>query len=225
MEKIERKHIADIGKLEKIFKNWEKWGEEYLLYKISKGISGTNFNSRFYSTYNELRNELELQVNGHCSFCDDFPVGTTSKEEIEHYFPKAIFPCLAYAWDNLFYICSKCNSNANSFTANNGFDFTLKSDLEEYNFSKIFYFDLGSGKVEVIESLLNKSSDLYNRAKLFLNRYGINNPKRNQARIYIFHDVKNFLMNPSDSRKRKDFAFRYVFDLAEKLYDIKNLYS
>lgn len=59
------------------------------------------------------------RTQDHCSFCDGFPVQGKSKNEIEHFVPKKqpagavetddFFRSEAYAWRNLFYICSCCN--------------------------------------------------------------------------------------------------------------------
>ncbi len=45
---------------------------------------------------------LAEQTQGHCSFCDAYPVSPPSLATIEHFCPKSKFPLLAFVWDNLY---------------------------------------------------------------------------------------------------------------------------
>ncbi len=80
MEKIKKPKISEIETLkihEEKLKNWceikKEWQSSGMIYKL-------------------LRDELSKLTNEHCSFCDGFPLNDTSKETIEHYFPKKMFP-------------------------------------------------------------------------------------------------------------------------------------
>jgi len=229
MEKINRKALKDIPSLEKLHNNWQKWGEElqeYQAYVKAKKEGKDTTQMKQGQTFSwregirpDLLQELEDQIDEHCSFCDGYPLGTESLEPIEHYYPKADFPCLAYTWGNLFYICDKCNSEANKTT----FEFTLKPDQVDYQFDTYFYFDASTGRLEVLENLEIEQPDLYQKATKFLERYGINTPKRTKAReLHLINDVQNFLQNtsnPTDQRERKHFKYRYVFDFVKKLIE------
>lgn len=221
MEKINRKALKDIPSLKKLHENWQKWGEEFKEYqdtKNKKETKGQAFSWR-ESIKTSLLQELEDQTNEHCSFCDGYPIGTESLEPVEHYQPKAEFPLLAYQWENLFYCCDKCNSEANK----TAFEFTLKPDQVDYEFETYFYFDSFTGRLEVLENLETEAPNKYQKATKFLERYGINTPKRTKAREHLINDIQNFfqnLSNPTDQRKRKDFKYRYVFDFVEKLIEM-----
>ncbi len=218
MEKINKPPITDIPALKNLEEKWEQWGKELQDHQNSKGKRGQKFSWR-EGCDKDLRPLLHDLTQGHCSFCDGFPIGEVSLEPIEHYFPKAQFPLMAYQWENLFYCCDKCNSEANKTT----FEYTLKPDDTDYTFSSYFYFDSDTGKITVLENLENSAPKKFNKANKFLQRYGINTPKRNMARIHLMNDIKNFHnnKNPSDSRKRKDFKYRYIFDYISRLKQTK----
>jgi uncharacterized protein (TIGR02646 family) len=216
MEKINRLPIADYLSLIILADNWQTWGQEYKEHLDSNKVKGVGFFWR-QNIYSELRHQLFLLTQGHCSFCDGYPIGENSKETIEHFYPKNDFPLQAYDWKNLFYCCDKCQSEANKIL----FLLTLKPDDTNYKFDDYFYFDLATGKLNVLENLENDNNSLFVNANNFLQRYGINNPIRNQSRKNLFYDVKNHLQNAQneeDKRTRDDFKYRYVYDLASLLY-------
>jgi uncharacterized protein (TIGR02646 family) len=223
MEKIIKPKLASISSLSKLAENFEIWGIEYKT-KIDNKKKGTNviFTWRDNLLYREIRTQLASITNYHCSFCDSYPVAKTSKETIEHYYPKAEYPLQAYDWDNLFYSCDKCQEESNKIS----FVKTLKPDEFDYFFDKYFYFDLSSGEIKVLEHLKVQSPTDYNNAKLFLERYGINSPTRNQSRQRLYEDVRNYLiaMNNNYSifeRERNDFEFRFVYDFCVDLFENK----
>ena len=95
MEQINRPPLSEVSTLKKLEDNWEEWGKEYKAYRDSKGKTGQNFSWR-EGIDKTLRPELEKLTDGHCSFCDGFPIGETVNPPIEHYHPKADFPLKAY---------------------------------------------------------------------------------------------------------------------------------
>jgi len=205
MEKIDRKPLSEIPTLKKLEDNWEKWGIESKAWRSSGRL------------YLEIRKQLENMTLEHCSFCDDFPIGANSTETIEHYFPKKEYFCFMYCWENLFYCCTKCQSEANKHS----FEYTLKPDNTDYRFEDYFYYHIKSGELRVLENL-EIDSDKHLKANQFLERYGINkNPKRIAARKATFENVLNRLKiaNPNDLRSRNDFEFRYVYDEAKRIYE------
>ncbi len=233
MEKINKRKLENIPTLQKLYDNWEKWGQDYKIFldngssKSPKGVKkvGQIFSWR-ENIYDELRTQIQIydgksHRDAHCCFCDGYPIGESSKETIEHFHPKADFPLLAYDWDNLFYCCDVCQSEANKIP----FTYTLKPSDSDYMFDSYFYFDLGSGEVKVLENLEKDSPDEYKKGEDFLKRYGINNDKRNIARKNLFLDVKNFFQNQSntdDVRIRHDFKYRFVYDFAKKIVQLMN---
>jgi uncharacterized protein (TIGR02646 family) len=216
MEKINKLPINKYPKLHVLAANWQTWGQEYKTFLDTKKASGVGFSWR-QNIYEPLRNELRLLTNWHCSFCDGYPIGETSKETIEHYFPKNDYPLQAYEWENLFYCCDKCQSEANK----SPFKPTLKPDEASYLFDDYFYFDLGTGELKVLENLENDEPHKFQNARNFLNRYGINNPIRNQSRKDVFQNIKNHLQNEDDERIRNDFNYRYIYDYTVSLLALK----
>jgi uncharacterized protein (TIGR02646 family) len=210
MEKITKPSISDIPTLIELSNNYIQWGKDFAE-KLGKGGKSSAFTWKG-GLYNEMRHQLCLITKEHCTFCDAFPVAHISKETIEHYFPKGEYPLKSYDWDNLFYCCDKCQSEANKIN----FIETLKPDTSTYTFSDYFYFDLGSGELKVLENLKMTNPTAFENATAFLIRYGIsNNPKRNRARITLFKEIQNHFAAKSitdDIRKRDDFMYRYVYD-------------
>ncbi len=84
--------------------------------------------------------ELRLMNQGHCSFCDWFPLDVSSNEPIEHFRPKSRDEFLdrAYDWRNLYYCCELCNSTKREQWQEE----LLAPDAEEYLFETYFEFDL-----------------------------------------------------------------------------------
>ncbi len=212
MEKIIKPTLASIPALRKLAENYVKWGQDFQTLLANGGKSSSFKFERSTGLYQKMRDELCAITKEHCSFCDTYPVGDKSKETIEHYYPKNDFPLKSYDWDNLFYCCDKCQSEANKTE----FKETLKPDVLDYHFSNYFYFDLQSGELKILEHLKTEFPADFEKAESFLIRYGINNnPKRNRARIFLYKDIQNHFMSKSqtgDDRLRDDFMYRYVYD-------------
>lgn len=208
MDKINRKKVTDFPKLEKLAKNWEQWGKEYAKYRATNGEEGINFSWRG-GIYKDLRANLANLTKGHCAFCDGNSFDA-SKETIEHFKPKNEFPLLAYQYENLFYCCDKCQSNSNKPYQPN-----IKPDHENYDFASIFYIDLKTFQIEVLEHLESDNPDLFTKAKAFLNRYGINGTYRISRRKNVYKDLQNYFIaeyGTADTRNRDNFQYRYLFD-------------
>lgn len=55
------------------------------------------------STLDEIRTTL-LQMSSKCHYCED-----SRANEIEHFYPKSIYPNLTFEWGNYLFSCSICN--------------------------------------------------------------------------------------------------------------------
>jgi len=213
MEKFDRPKLEELPALKQLEDNWQQWGEECKAGERSWRSSG--------KLYKAIRKELEVIAKDHCSFCDDKPLGVKSTQTIEHYFPKGKddFPCLTFAWENLFYCCNKCQLNANS---DKPFKYTLKPDNEAYFFQNCFYYDQEFGELKILENLASKNPEKFEKATAFLKRYGLKDGKLKQVRINKFKEVFRELKDDDDTfdkRIRDDFAFRYVYDAAKAYFD------
>lgn len=210
MEKIIKPNLSTIPTLSDLAANFIQWGQDFEKF-LQEGGKSAKFSWKG-GLYNEIRNQLYIITQGHCSFCDGHPIATISKETIEHYYPKIEFPLRAYDWNNLFYCCDKCQSEANK----KQFKITLKPDDSSYQFSDYFWFDLGSGELKVFENLEKDNPEAFDKANSFLLRYGIsNNPVRNMARKLTFKHIQNHLTAKSttgDDTERDDFPYRYIYD-------------
>ncbi len=60
------------------------------------------------ASFDAIRSALEVMASGRgrCMYCED-SLGT----DIEHFWPKAIYPERAFLWSNYLLACSHCNSN------------------------------------------------------------------------------------------------------------------
>jgi uncharacterized protein (TIGR02646 family) len=56
----------------------------------------------------DVRAALEMLFGSKCAYCET-EVQASGPQHIEHYRPAAIYPALAYRWDNLLLACPHCN--------------------------------------------------------------------------------------------------------------------
>jgi len=218
MEKINRDDVNKIPSLKVLADNWKQWGIDFEEFRSSKGKSGQNFSWR-NGIYTNLRNNLASLTEYHCSFCDSFPFDT-SKETIEHYQPKNEFPLISYKYNNLFYCCDKCQSNSNKKYISN-----LKPDHENYNFSDIFYVDLITFEISVLDHLEKDYPNIYIKACTYLTRYGINQKERITRRKGVYKNLKNYFKSEygeEDQRIRDDFPYRYLYDTLLSIHNLTN---
>lgn len=118
-----------------------------------------------------ILDDLRGMNQGHCSFCDAFPVESLSTEPIEHFQPKSRpeFYGLAYSWDNLFYCCDRCQNQKGEEWD----DRLLKPDAVDYEFSD--YFQFRDGHIVPAESA---DDDGQARARATIRLYGFNENDR-----------------------------------------------
>jgi uncharacterized protein (TIGR02646 family) len=88
---------------------------------------------------------LKTMTQGHCAFCDTFPLDDRSREPIEHFKPKSDprFYAEAYAWDNLYYCCELCQGTKREQWDEG----LLRPDSQDYSFERYFLFDYTTGQV------------------------------------------------------------------------------
>lgn len=119
---------------------------------------------------------LREQSQGHCSFCDAFPVEGVSNETIEHFRPKTKFHDQAYTWSNLYYCCDACQGSKREQWDEQ----LLCADAVEYSFSKYFEFDFTTGAIRP-NSLASPEDQ--QRAAVTLDLYGLDSPARRRNRL------------------------------------------
>jgi uncharacterized protein (TIGR02646 family) len=206
MIKIERPLAPDF-----LTKNYQRWGIQYQTRR------NKNPNAIFFwTTYKRTRiNKLLLPIlmkmtsilgeeeNAHCSFCDGFPIQPVSANSIEHFRPKSLFPLLAYAWENLFYCCSKCQeSKLEDFDER-----LLKPDVLDYSFEYYFQYDSKTGKIVSNPDRLESNFQDFQRAEKTIELYGLNEHGRPMARkrtIRQYEDSNNPILD--------EFPYRYILN-------------
>ncbi len=117
---------------------------------------------------------LKEMTTDHCSFCDGYPFDM-SKETIEHFRPKSLFPELAYTWNNLFYACDRCQEEKGEKFD----DLLLKPDSTDYTFSRYFMVDYRTGELAPNPTASDTDQQ---RAQITIACYGLNIEARNTSR-------------------------------------------
>jgi len=95
---------------------------------IKKSLSTGTINYKDESVRKKVRDEFLKK----CYMCEGTPI---QNYEIDHFYPQNIFPHLINSYENLFYICSKCNKirpkDINTSSDNEVLDNTT-DDVEKY---------------------------------------------------------------------------------------------
>ena len=120
---------------------------------------------------------LREMNQGHCAFCDAFPLEDRSKEPVEHFKPKnePRFHADAYAWENLYYSCEVCQSSKGEQWNEQ----LLRPDEVDYFFEAFFQFDFITGELKpnVVASESNQD-----RARVTIAVYGLDHDSRRRFR-------------------------------------------
>jgi len=91
-------------------KRWQKAIDDQLDYEsqIKKAKASWGKSNK---TFDEIKEKLRLMSNStyRCSYCED-----SFADEIEHIYPKDLYPDKTFIWDNYLYACGPCNSPKNN---------------------------------------------------------------------------------------------------------------
>ena len=165
---------------EVLVQNGEKWGQEWEQRHAQNPLAQFIWHTVNKQDVKELvLPALQEQTQGHCSFCDAYPVSPPSNPTIEHFRPKSKFPQIAYKWENLYYCCDFCQtSKGNKFE-----EALLAPDAPDFDFDRYFQWDFTNGYL-----LVNKTGtpEDQNRARVTIELYGLNkrHPQfRKEARL------------------------------------------
>jgi uncharacterized protein (TIGR02646 family) len=174
------------------------WTEEFVTARQQNPAH--KFRWRSDVCYGEIRQQLRGMTQGHCAFCDG-PVGTESRETVEHFRPKSHFPKLAYQWENLFPCCDVCQSNKlERFDEG-----LLKPDASDYGFNRYFVVNYQTGELEPAPYA---SEEEQRNAQTTLVLYGLNTPARKQARKREWE----FFSQMGDAANLDDFHYRFFLE-------------
>ena len=155
------------------------------------------------SARDHLLPALKEQSEGHCSFCDAFPVGGVSNETIEHFRPKSKFPEHAYTWTNLYYCCDACqNAKREEWD-----EALLHADGPDYAFSRYFEFDFTTGGIKPNPLATEQDQQ---RAAITVRLYGLDSPARRRNRL---DTAEVFAKCPPGEIPHHRWAYRDYLDL------------
>lgn len=145
---------------------------------------------------------LRGMTGGHCAYCDGFPIETVSRETIDHFRPKSLFPELAYLWENLFLACDRCQAaKADYFSSA-----MLKPDEDEYAFQRFFQVDFKTGRLEPNSAAPEADQE---RASITIRALRLNEHGRPMARIRALKDFGR-LAPEEQSLELRDFPYRFM---------------
>lgn len=96
--------------------------------KLAPGFASRNKPGN--PTFKAIRATLTEMCSGpgHCAYCEAAPA-----DEVEHFFPKDLFPDMCYDWENFLYACGQCNgpkSNKFALFLENGDVLVLSPEKE-----------------------------------------------------------------------------------------------
>lgn len=97
------------------------------------------------SLYDAARAGTYADTNGHCAYCDGFPLGAQGRDEVDHFRPTSQFPLLACEWTNLFLSCTACNGAK----SDQWDERLLRPDEVEFSFGRFFLFRSDNGELEI----------------------------------------------------------------------------
>lgn len=176
--------------------NCEKWNQQWT------DLRARNPSAKFsWYTINEVSardlilEDLRNMTKDHCSFCDCFPLSDRCSEAVEHFYPKSHpeHTNKAYAWDNLFYCCDKCQkSKLEKFDP-----LLLKPDEPVYEFRNFFEFDYTTGGIRAVEG--------NQRADVTIRMYRLDCAARRNYRKKALRDWTKHPENDIDEQPYRDF--------------------
>lgn len=144
---------------------------------------------------------LSEQTQGHCSYCDGYPLGPAD-HTIDHFKPKGDprFYLEAYQWENLFWACADCQiAKREKFD-----DLLLKPDQPGFSFGKYFIYNFNTHQIE-INPLAD--DDSRQKAEITCRIFDLNHPSRTISRR---HSFERWSANPQ--QPLEDFSFRFIFE-------------
>jgi len=179
--------------------NYVRWTQRFVERRTEN--PGAEF---FWNTINGVTiNKIILPVllndtNGHCSYCDSFPL-LNSNKTIDHFFPKSDYPQDAYNWANLYVACRECQDNKGVIVS----DDLLRPDVDDYNFNNFFIINFTEFKLEPNPM---SSEDFQTKAETTIRILDLNSIEFQIARRHSYTREKD------ENSIIEDFAFRYLFN-------------
>ena len=178
------------GKAPQVLKdNKKKWTKQYQ----------ETGNFSWHGKRKEIMDNLKKATKNHCAFCDDVlkPIGS-ERGQIEHFRPKAEYKHFAFAWNNLYPICSLCNN-----TKLERFDkLLLRPDEKDFDFFDWFELDLQTFELKPYKF----GNSNWKRAEKTIKLYGFNKEEQIERRQEVYDEIQEGIYQ---NRKDKQ-PFRYM---------------
>ena len=156
MEKIIRQKELDF--LKKNAKKWNKeWCDNYTKKKSSsvKSFDGETVNKKTIPFLIEDSRKS-------CAYCNGlFPpkvFANLEEPEIDHFISKTQDCMQAYTWENLFAVCSTCNSKRKLRKLPEGFDI-IKPDNVKYTFAEYFLVEINYSDKKIFIKSRNNTGE------------------------------------------------------------------
>lgn len=147
--------------------------------------------------HEHLREPLFGMTGDRCAYCDGF-LRETSLTTVDHFRPRALFPELAYAWENLFPACTMCQARAGGGARWE--EGLLKPDEATYRFERYFRFVTSTGYLEPDPEATAADQE---RARLTIEVFRLNEEGRPRARKRTLGGCRGFAL--------ESVPYRFVF--------------
>jgi uncharacterized protein (TIGR02646 family) len=152
-----------------------------------------------------------------CVFCECIP-DTSNYGEIEHFYPKSLYPEKTFDWSNLFWSCKRCNNpKLNYDTLTLPFLHPANDNPEDYFYYRELLLEsvLGTTKFAAAEAVKNQCK---------LNRHEIIS-ERAKILLQFYENTSNIeeLLNELNGLSQNAARFRKIERLYEKLFYLKSL--
>ncbi len=163
--------------------NSEVWTKE-LLKKKENGEGVNTIQNRY--KHEDIKNTLKKECFNKCIYCES-KINHDQFGDIEHILPKSRFPELTFDWENLGFVCIKCNNAKRDY-----YDEELKIVNPYIEDPKDFFMAMG----QRIENVLGNDRGFVSLEKLRLNRPELEEKRKLkldslQKSLEYFAKVKN----------------------------------
>jgi uncharacterized protein (TIGR02646 family) len=149
-----------------------------------------------------VRDALRLMTREHCAYCDAHPIGAAGEEQIDHFQPCSRFPQLAYAWDNLFFVCMRCNKDKRDRWD----PLLLRPDANGFSFDRYFQYRFDTGD---LAPNARASAEDQLRARYTIETLGLNRADACKAR----RQTVRLLTRIASELEPDDVPYRYLVPL------------
>lgn len=147
--------------------------------KIPEGIKREAVNKYRHA---EIKKAVIEMTEGKCVFCESY-IEDVDYTNIEHFYPKSLYPKFTFKWSNLFPACRKCNILKDNFdTKINSFIHPLNDNGEEF-------FEYDNLKIMISRTAPDRQKAFNTIDKCNLDRITL--CRQHSEILLTFYDVEN----------------------------------